>query len=95
MRSDAVASVKRHGDEIFGLQGVNFKSQKVRQKNDSIKALLDGNRFLTSTSPEDRIRPFVAPGQPGPSNQRQKGKVSFADGYLYHPCILRVRASHL
>lgn len=93
MRSDAVATVKRCGSEIFGLQGVDFKMQKVRNENAAIKALLEGNKFLTSTSPMDKIQPFVALGQPGPSGSQRKHQSGLAGGYLYHPCILRVRAS--
>lgn len=93
MRSDAVATVKRHGGEIFGLPGVNFKSRQARREDAAIKALFEDNRFLTSTSPSDRIQPLVALGQPGPSSQRQ-ARPNPADGYLYHPCIPRVRTFH-
>lgn len=93
MRSDAVAAVKRNGEEIFNLPGINFKSVKVRRENTAIKALLKDNKFLTSTSPADKIRPLAALRQPGPSGRRQKNPSGLASGYLYHPCILRVRAA--
>lgn len=69
MRSDAVVTIKRNGDEIFNLPGVNFKSVKVRRENIAIKELFAGNKFLTSTSVVDKIRPLAAIGQPGPSGQ--------------------------
>jgi len=94
MRSDAVATVKGNGEEIFGLPGVNFKSAKVRRENAAIKDLLEGNKFLTSTLPADRFQPLPALGQPGPSGQQQKKPSSLVDGYLYHPCILRVGDPH-
>jgi len=94
MRSDAVATIKQYGHKIFDLSGVDFKSAKVRRSNADIKALFDNNKFLTSTSPADQIQPLATPGQPGPSGQQWEETSKPVDGYLYHPCILRVRASH-
>lgn len=93
MRSDAVATVKRHGEEIFGLPGVNFKLAKVRRENTTIKALFEDNKFLTSMSPVDKIRPLHTLGQAGPSHRQQKKPSGLTNGYLYHPCILCVCSS--